>query len=152
MKDLAKQLKTLDTIEPDEHFVAGLRRTIFAVPKSRKSVWEILPLWATAFAMLVVSIVTATSLTKPDRALSAVENPGLLSQEFDSLSINVELQAITYHQTVDQTIVSALNEISSNKMRHLNQELLQSEEKRFDVPVGEGNNTQIDTLLNKVIF
>ncbi len=152
MNNLAKQLKTLSTIEPDEHFVAATRRGILALPRNRNRAWGILPLWATAFAMLVVSIVTATSLTRPSPALSAVGNPEALSQEFNDLTINVELQAITYHQTVDQTIASALSEISSNSMRHLNQELLRSEEDRFNVPVNDTNNSQIDTLLNKVIF
>jgi len=152
MKNLAKQLKTLSVIEPDVEFVAATRRGILVVPGKRRSMWGVAPLWATAFAMLNVSIITATSLTRPSPALSAVENPELLSQEFNNLTINVELEAITYRQTVDQTIASALNEISSNTMRHLNKELLQSEEERFDVLIEAGNNSEIDTLLNKVIF
>lgn len=153
MKNLTRQLKTLSAIEPDEHFVAATRRGILALPGSpSRRIWGALPLWATAFAMFVVSIVTATSLTRPNPALSAVENPELLSQEFNSLTINVELQGITYHQTVNQTITSALSEISSNNMRHLNQELLRSEEEHFNVLIDETDSSQIDTLLDKVIF
>ena len=152
MNNLTKQLKALRTIEPDEHFVAAARRGILAMPGYRDPAWKIFPLWAAEFAMLALSIVTATSTVRSNRALLTVENPETLSQELNNLSINVELEAITYHQTVNQTIASALNEIASNKMRHLNQELLQSERQRFDIPVGQEDNSKIDTLLDKVIF
>ncbi len=152
MNDLKKQLKMLANIMPDEQFVAASRRGILAVRQNVKPAWGLFSMWAAAAAMLVVSIVGFSSLLRTEHAATAVATPEALSREFNGLNINVELQSVSYQQGVDQTIASALSEISNNSMRHLNQGVLQSEQNTINQNSGNTSNPQIDTLLNKVIF
>ncbi len=152
MDNLKRQLKMLANIAPDEAFVAASRRGILAVRPAMPPAWGLLSMWATAVAMLAVSIVGFSSLVHSKRAATALATPEALHQEFNNLKINVALQAISYQQSVDQTIASALSEISTNAMRHLNQRVLKAEQQTINQNPGTSSNPQIDTLLNRVIF
>jgi hypothetical protein len=72
-----------------------------------------------------------------------------LSNEFNNLSVNIELRQITYNQNVNQTISSALTEITNNKLNHLNPAVLQSESSSVDPTAAPASNPQIDALLNQ---
>jgi hypothetical protein len=105
---------------------------------------------AGAFASLVAVLLTSIFLFSGDSASTALASPEVLSKEFSSLNINIELQEIDYRQNVNQTIASAISEISDNKTRHLNQDVLNSENKNLDLDV-MGTDPQIDQLLDSVI-
>ncbi len=152
MDNLKRQLKTLAYVAPDEAFVASTRRGILAVRREAKPAWGLFLMWASAAAMLVVSVLGFSSLMREQRAVAMLATPEALSREFNGLTINVELKSVSYQQGVDQTIVSALSEISTNSMRHLNQGILQSEQNTINQTPDTSSDPQIDTLLNKVIF
>lgn len=74
-----------------------------------------------------------------------------LNQELDSLTISIELDEIEYSQAaINNTIASALSEISNDNIRHLNRELLEEEQGQIDFDYSNGD--EIDELLDTVIF
>ena len=145
---IIEQLKRFKEIEPDPSFTAGSRRTILALSKEPVLVWPNLKLVG-ALASLVAVVAAGTFLFSGQNASTAFASPEALSQEFKNMNINIELREIEYRQNVSQTIASAITEISSNKLNHLNQEILRSEsgEMKLDVP---NSDLQIDQLLDEI--
>jgi hypothetical protein len=145
-----RQLKRLKSIEPDLSFVSSSRRTILAFRKQEPVfTWPSFRL-AGAFAGLVAMLITSIALFSGNSASMAIASPEVLSKEFSSLNINIELQEIDYRQNINQTIASAISEISNNKARHLNQDVLSSESDNLNLDTA-GTDPQIDQLLNSVI-
>ncbi len=149
---IIRQLRRLKSIEPDPSFVLGSRRSILAIKKQEPVfafTWPNLR-FVGAFAGLVAVLVTSIFLFSGKSAPSALASPEVLSKEFSNLNINIELQEIDYRQNVNQTITSAISEISDNKARHLNQDVLNSESNNLNLDAA-GSDPQIDQLLNSVI-
>ncbi len=153
-KEIIQKINKLKQILPSPELATRGRVMIFAndLPHNnnnrRVAPWLI---WASGFALaILVAAVSITNLNNSNQALAASLNPEKLTQEFNDLTINIELQNISYHQDVNQSIASALNEIGSNQAKHLNPDILQSEEQNLNL--NSGTNPKIDQLLNKIIF
>lgn len=146
---IIRQLKRLKAIEPNPGFTASSRRMILALEKEPAFVWSNFRL-AGALAGLVAVVAASVFLFSGQSATTAFASPEMLNQEFNNMNVNIELREISYRQNVSQTISSAISEISTNKLSHLNQDVLNSESNGFDL---ETSNTdpEIDQLLNKLI-
>jgi len=73
-----------------------------------------------------------------------------LNQEFNNLSINIQLDEISYRQDVNQTIASALSEISGTNAKHLNSSILEKE--ISGLKINQNQNGEIDEMLESVMF
>lgn len=148
---IIRQLKRLSAIMPDRNFAAVSRRTILAL-KINEPVfaWPNLR-FVSALVSFVAVVAVSVVLFSGNNASTALASPEVLNQEFNNLNINIELKEVDYRQNTNQTIASALSEISDNKVRHLNQDVLRSESGNLDLN-SDGTNPQIDQLLDKVIF
>ncbi len=153
---LIEQLKRLKTIEPDPIFkergrVLILARTKKLAPRFRFS----LPIltWSGVFAAVVIILTIATAdLAKPKEALSSSFDSKKLNEEFSNLNVNIQLNEIKYQQNVNQTINSALTEISQTQAKHLNQSILQKEASDLDFSSEtQSKSQQIDQLLDNVL-
>ena len=148
-KTIIQQLYKLKAIEPDPAFLTRSRVLILTSEKSAFR-WPVFLAWSTAFMVLTLAVVSSAILFNAKPALSASLNPEKINQEFDNLSINIELKEITYHQAVNQTIASALTEITDNQTKHMNSDLLKLEGQNLNP--SSIINPVIDELLNQVIF
>lgn len=146
------QLKRLREIEPEAGFAAGSRRTILAFKKEQPPVfaWPNLRMVG-AFAGLVAVLSASIFFFSGQSAKEALASPEVLNNEFAALNINIELQEISYRQDVNKTISSAISEIGSTNVNHLNEDILNSESERFNLDAPE-SNPRIDQLLQKIIF
>ncbi len=148
---IISQLKRFKEIEPDAHFAAGSRRVILAFKKQEPVFIRPNLRLVGVFAGIVAVLTASIFLFSGNSASTVLASPEVLSQEFNSLKINIELKGIDYRQNVNRTIASAISEISDNKVQHLNQSILKSESDSLNFDAN-GTNPQIDELLNKVIF
>ncbi len=147
---IIKQLKRLRYIEPDAGFMSASRRSILAMRNHEPvSTWFNLRT-AGIFAGLVAVLTTSIFLFSSRSASTAMASPEVLNNEFTSLNINMELQQIDYRQNVNQTITSAISEISNSKASHLNKDVLNSESNGLNLDAS-GTDPEIDQLLNSVI-
>jgi len=148
---IIKQLKKLKAIEPDANFASMSRRSILAMKtESRMPFWKVNFRMVAGLSGAVAALAAWVFLFSGPSASTAFASPELLNQEFTNMNINVEVQQIDYRQNVNKTITSAISEISSNKLSHLNQEVLNSEVGSFSSDA-TGTDPQIDQLLDKVI-
>lgn len=159
MNNIKSQLKRLKTIEPDRDFAIrakyavlsprGTQHSSFALPQLpfvRNSLWA----WAGAglsAALLLVVIILPFAFPKP--TLSASLSPEDLINEYGGLPINIQLKEIKYDQTVNQTISSAITEVSDTKTKHLNSAIINSEAN--NASLNDTNAKNVDALLNQVI-
>jgi hypothetical protein len=151
--DIIEQLKTLKTIAPDEGFAQRSRTFILsAVPDqtTRRQV-RFIP-WlqfagALAFAALLLLISPLLPSAQP--VLSSSLDPARLANEFNGLSVNLQLQEVHYQQGTNQTVTSAMNEIVDTKTRHLNPDTLNAETPSLD-PLENQTATDIEILLEEV--
>lgn len=149
--DLIQQLKKLRAIEPDTMFVAHSRSAVLNYKKpSPRFVFTTPHFIGTAFAFAVFMLLIISFIQRSSPVLSSSLNPKNLSEEFENLSINIQLTEIKYNQTMNQTIASALTEISDTRTRHLNSSLLESEKDALESP--NDYNNDIDVLLDRVLF
>jgi hypothetical protein len=127
-----QQLKQLRRISPDPAFLAkskeeilSLRKKpVFGFPSFKVPVWLFVSASAVAIFVLSVSFSFYFFLPKPAFSALDVEK---LKKEFENLEINIQLREIKYDQSVNQTINSAISEISNIGPRHLNNSLLEQE-------------------------
>lgn len=147
MKDIIKQLNHLKNIEPSSAFKEKSRGLILCVsPKTNRIEWRSL-LWAGFATIFLLIFVTVSNLSKT--TISSLD-ANRLNKEFSNFNINIQLQEIAYQQTLNQTIASALNEISNNNIKHLNKSLLETEQN--NVNINDSANPEIDQLLNEILF
>jgi hypothetical protein len=106
---------------------------------------------AGAFAGLVAILTASIFLFSGRSATEALASPEVLASEFANLNVNIELQEISYRQDVNRTITSAISEISSDSARHLNEDVLNSENEKLNLDES-GTDPQIDRLLDELIF
>lgn len=153
-RDLIKKLNNFKLIEPDKTFFQKCRGQILALnskPEKRFVLsWPIFAL-SGAFAVIVlIGVLSLTFIFPKEQVSSASFDSQKLSQEFNNLSINIQLKEIKYHQDVNQTIASALSEISGTKTRHLNSSILEKEIN--DLEINQNQNGEIDEMLKSVMF
>lgn len=148
---LIRQLKQLRAVEPNPLFAASSKRTILALKKDEPVfAWLNLRL-AGVMAGAVAMVAAAVFMFSGPSAATVLASPETLNQEFTGLNVNVELKAIDYHQNVDQTVMTALSEITDNRVKHLNQNVLQTESDNLDLN-SPTSTSQVNALLDKVIF
>ncbi|KKU91521.1 MAG: hypothetical protein UY23_C0001G0127 [Candidatus Jorgensenbacteria bacterium GW2011_GWA1_48_11] len=149
-KDLIKQLNKLRVIAPSADSAARGRALIFIEGEPRR--FPPVLAWASVFALiiLVFSVSYQTLISPATNIISASLNSDQLNQEFNNLSINIELKDISYRQNVNQAIASAISEIESNEARHLNPDVLKSEEQNLNI--NSTTDPQIDQLLKTIIL
>lgn len=156
MNNIKDQLKQLRAIQPDRDFairakfeiLAPARTQGFSFPKfsiHRNMVLAWSGVGLTALLLLVVMI----PLFFPKPTLSASLSTETLINEYGSLPINIQLKEIKYDQAVNQTISSAITEVSNTKTKHLNSNILSSEAQKATVKSVDTKN--VDALLNQAI-
>lgn len=150
--DLTQQLKRLRAIEPDRRFVARSRNLILTpAPTAPVPLRWPLVAWATggvAITATLVVLLATPQFSAPQRVLASSLNQVTLESEFNNLPINIQLQEISYNQSLNQTIASAIHEIGDSSTSHLNRDLLESEGASVDLNVDGGINGAIDQMLN----
>ncbi len=151
MNHLTTQLKRFRVIEPTPAF---RHKTLSLIldNKPRKT-WSFRFNWilAPALASLVLVVVIGGRILGAKPALSSFSSEGL-QNEFDNLSINIDLKEISYHQSVNQEIATAITEITNNKTSHLSPSLLQQESDAQNINFDSPNSNEINNLLDQVIF
>ena len=148
--DLIQKLNNLKPIAPDAVFVKKCRDALLSVRTKKSPVfnWPVF-VWSGAFAVLALAVSISVVLTAPKQAVSASLDPNKLNKEFNNLAINIQLQEISYRQNINQTITSALSEISDTNTKHLNKAILEKE--KNDLNASQPQEQKIDELLETVI-
>ncbi len=160
--DIIQKLNKLKNLEPDKKFTAYCRNQILETitPKTKMGglnwAWPIQIhwpafAWAGAITTLILVVFASYSVNRSNNILNATSfDSSKLNKEFNDLTINIQLDEISYQQIVNQTIASALTEISENKIKHLNTSVLEKEQK--NMLLDNPNEDQIDELLKKIMF
>lgn len=143
--DLIQQLKTLKAIAPEEGFARRSRTLILARAPERPNI----ALWfqlagALTFAALLLFLSPLFPSAQP--VLSSSLDPARLADEFNGLSVNIQLDEIRYQQGADLTITSAMNEIADTRTRHLNPATLNAE-----TPTLAADEDQMGTHINALL-
>jgi len=151
--EIISQLKKLNAIQPDPVFARHTRRKIiadknrfFGIPVSPR----VILMGSLSFAILVITLIVPVAF--PGQQVPAALSADAINKEYDNLSINIRLKEIIYDQTAQQTISSAINEITETKGKHMNTGVLKAESAGIlnsnDVMNSE---IDVDALLDKVI-
>lgn len=154
-KNFFKNLQTLRNIEPDKDFVENTKRIVLAVSPGKtltpKSFFGLV--FAGGLAMIFLAIVSLGSIffAGSEPALSNSFDSDILRGELDNLAIDLQLDEIAYQQDINNTIASALAEISDSRINHLNLSILESEKGLIEEN-GEEEDSRIEDLLNKVLL
>jgi len=153
---IIKQLKSLQTIEPDNGFVFRTRNlfvpaTIATVNISPRPFsifnWQ----YASAFALVLISVIVIPFfMFTPEETLASLDTQALTS-EIHSLPINVQLEELKYNETAQETITTAVSEASNTDTNHLNTSLIRREGEIINAINEEEVETNVDDLLNQVI-
>ena len=157
MNNIKDQLKQLRAIEPDRDFAIRAKFEILAPTKSRGfSLFpklnihrNVMLAWSGAGLTVMLLLVIAVPLFFPKPSMSASLSTETLINEYGNLPINIQLKEIKYDQTVNQTISSAITEVSNTKTKHLNSDILSSEAQNATIKNVETQN--VDALLNQAI-
>ena len=145
--DITSQLKALKRIAPHPAHASRARATLLAALEPARAPWHSFQ-WAGALAFALILLFVATFSLPAEPTLSASLNEDLLSGELSDLSINIELQELTYRAATERTVKSAIAEIGETEAAHLNPEILSSELSSLE---GESSSTEIDALLERVL-
>lgn len=149
-----KKLKLLESIRPDAAFVSRTRRIVLErtqpirVPFFRVH-WVHRGIFS--FAGAAVAILIGFLIFEPfgsSVTATSLENTQL-SNEWSSLSINIQLKEVSYNNNAERIIASAINEIQDTNTRHLNASLIQEEREMLGTQ--EVKNNAIDDMLNQVL-
>lgn len=145
-RDIFEQLKDLKNIAPDPEFAARAKRVILAAPPAAVPAF---PTWRKLALGIGTILVIAFAIVMPGTPKAVpIASAEALNNEFNNLSINIEIQQISYNQSVNQTIASALTEIAGSKLSHLNPAVLKSESAALNANT-PASNPQIDDLLQQ---
>jgi len=151
---LSQQLKRLKNIEPDPAFKAYSKRAILTYKHPQGFVFGLLKptnlAWIGVFTALTVIAAISYFLIPAKPILSSALDEQSLNKELNNLTINIQLQSISYEQAINQTIASALTEITNTQTKHLNPAILNSENQSFNLP--PPTDSRIDQLLEQIIF
>jgi hypothetical protein len=145
-----ENLKILKQVKPDNAFVKGTKNLILATKPHTKH----LPIWATSLALMSAFILLITSgiiISNQNPTISSSLNESFLTEEFNDMDLNLQIEEITYSQDIHDTIASALNEISNSKTNHMNSSIIESENDYINQLENVENEEEINNLLNRVI-
>jgi hypothetical protein len=148
--DIITQLKTLKAIAPDEGFARRSRTLVLAATPDRAEPVRIAP-WlqlASALAFAALLLVISPLFPSAQPVLSSSLDAARLASEFNNLPVNVQLQEIRYQQNANQTIASAVNEITNTSTNHLNTDTITNEAPTLSTDDETG--AHIDALLNEI--
>ncbi len=148
-KNIIDKLHTLkQATSPDAEFAAHTRRLLFAI----QPIPHRFPTWVFAVTAAVILVAVSGLLLPSSPTISSSLDAKFLQEEFNDLNINIQLQEITYRQDINETISSALDEVSGTHISHLNPDILKSEEKLIDELQLENDGPRIDIMLDQIIF
>lgn len=157
MEHIKSQLKGLKAITPDREFAARAKLQILGKQRSSMlalprvvSMPHISP-WGWLGAGLttaLLAVITIIPLAFPRPTLSASLNVENLANEYGNLPINIQLKEISYEQRMNQTITSALSEVSGTKVKHLNMDILKTEQQSTLL---ESSTTDVDAMLQQIM-
>lgn len=147
--EFTAQLKRSKAIAPRPEFAERSRRYICALETpAQVKPWGGLRLaLAFAFAALLLALATFSTPARP--VLSSSLDPEKLANEFENLTVNIQLEEIRYEQRSDLTISSAIGEITDTRTKHLSAPVLEAE--KASLPSGEETVSPVDALLEQVI-
>jgi hypothetical protein len=151
---LIKKLKSLESIRPDAAFVSRTRNIVLErTQPTRVAFFRVQ--WVHrgifSFAGAAVAILIGFLIFEPfgsSVTATSLENTQL-SNEWSSLSINIQLKEVSYNNNAERIIASAINEIQDTNTRHLNASLIQEEREMLGTQ--EVKNNAIDDMLNQVL-
>lgn len=150
-EEIIKQLTTLREIGPRPGYANVTRRSILAERQDIFFPFDafLRPLYVGGFAVLLLVLTLSYALFSSNRTAYASLDAENIQDELAELTISIKLEEIAYSQSADRAVASALQEITNDTFRHLNQQLLQNEQDAFQLPE---EDRRIDDLLNTVIF
>jgi hypothetical protein len=106
--------------------------------------------WAGVLGMVLVSFSLYNLLYyQPQKIFSSFDGERI-KEEFNNLTINIQLKEISYQQSINQTIAAALTEIGDTQTKHLNPSILESEQNSAELE--KLTNPEIDDLLNRLVL
>jgi len=153
-KKIISQLKELKTIEPPLLFIQNSRQTIFlsTPPQAKIWAWPTKLAWGLGLILVFLGLFYLGFVSFQKPSLSKNFDPKFLEREFESLTVNFQLQELSYHQQINQTIAAALSKINEND-NQLNTQALKNEKEKIDQLL-ESNypSSQIEELLNKIVL
>jgi hypothetical protein len=152
MQEIITQLKRLKTIAPDAGFLANSKGRILAMePIRQRHPWAILA-WSGAIATVMLSFAISSFVSSPKIVLSSSLNPDNLNNELNQMmNGNIELKDVSYQQVANQTISSALKEISDTNVKHLNASVISKEAGVANQTDTTETSQEVDQLLNEII-
>jgi hypothetical protein len=151
---IIEQLKKLKSVKPGTDFAAATRQLILAVPQPRRFIFPV-QIWALGGAVAVLILVLVISIAGFGRISTLSDlttNSEEIDREFKNLSINIQLQEISYRQSVNEVIASALGEISDSGPSYLKSSILERELDSLEIGNNLEKREKIEELLNKIIF
>lgn len=152
-EEIITQLKKYSDLRPDAEFVRRTRNLFDHTSPSRKvprftlsfpMQWRI----AGAFAFVLILFVIILPLSVPEPTLASL-NSDALAEEITNLPITIQLKEINYNKAVEQTINSAITEVSNTSMNHLNASILKKEETSIQHTIDQTQTGEIDALLKE---
>lgn len=148
MEHIIHKLKNLKAIEPSPLFREKSRGLVLRIAPRPVIDWQSL-VWAGVFGMTLLVLVVVKMVSTAGTSPVSLDTDRLKG-ELRNLSINIQLNEIAYGQRVNQTIAAAIDEITNDQIKHLNKNLLESEGDAINLE--ESNGSEVDTLLEKVLF
>lgn len=150
-KEIVQKLKRLSVIKPEQDYILKSRRLILAVPPARPALITS-GAWIGIFAVIILIIISSFTgnLFSKSGHISLFDSEEI-KNEFENLTISLQLEQITYQQNVNDVIASALNEIGDLNLYRTNPSLLEKELNSFNLNGDLEKQRQIDNLLEKVI-
>ncbi len=153
-QSIIQQLKTLKHIKPDAGFVARTRNTICGIEPQKYAGrlafnfnWLRTGAFSVAGATLMIVIGIFVFAPSKTPAFASLEN-AQIDEEWQTLSINIQLKEVLYRENASVVIASAISEISANT-QHMNESIIANEQESLNNPAGI--NTDIDKMLEEVL-
>lgn len=147
---IIEQLKTLKSVKPDETFKDSTKRMVLAAEPKTSSMPKIIPEWGWAVGFALILLVAGSALViTPTTSVQSFDTTELQSE---LSNLNIEVNEITYTEKTNQTITSALNEISNTQTNHLNKSLLEREKNSLDSIQDSNDSDDINKILNNIIL
>jgi hypothetical protein len=155
MESLKKKLAILRYITPDRAFMARSKEIIlsekqaFSLQFFFKSIGtpRLVTLGACVALLLIVAFPNFGIHNSP--SLTSLKDADTLSKEAEMLPISIELQEVSYRNGKNEIITAAITEIRDTNVRHLKEEIIESETPTQESPSAD-RNQEINKLLESV--
>lgn len=157
-----QQLKRFRDITPDATWSAKTKRAVLSsripetlVPRVSISIFSFPRLlWIGVPVVVIMFLFTSIYFfASPSQGAISSLDTDKLNTEFNSLSLNVHLQSVSYKDSANSAMASAIQEITDTGAKHLSPFLLESEIEILQLDTNPPpKEKSIDQLLNEVIF